>query len=132
VSLFGKNADRIRKNTLYRVCIDFPLRVFYNLVKLSLRAPKAGLGVFLGLGALSLFALGVGLFFFKPLISTSSGFSMPTAAVLLIAPAAILALQGLFVLWGGRLLVTRAGIWGFLAMVLSMVVILWVLWPFRP
>jgi hypothetical protein len=35
----------------------------YSLIQLSLRAPKAGLGVFLGLGALSLFALSVGLFF---------------------------------------------------------------------
>ncbi|MBW8877481.1 MAG: patatin-like protein [Acidobacteria bacterium] len=132
VGLFGDNAGRIRGNALYRVCIDLPLRAFYSLVKLSLRAPRAGLGVFLGTGALSLFALAVGLFFLKPLIWThATGLSGVALGVFIIAPVVILLLQMIFLVWGGRWLISKAGVWIFMALLVTTALILGLLWPYR-
>ncbi len=119
VGLFGDSAGRIRSNVLYRFCIDLPLRSFYSLVQLSRRAPRVGLGVFLGLGVLSLFALITGVFFFKALIWNPAArhFSGTALGIFIVAPVLILLLQGTFLAWGGRWLLPRWGLWFFLAIV---------------
>jgi hypothetical protein len=62
LALFRDSATRIKWNPFYLVFVAIPLRIFHALVVLMRRAPGWGLGVMLGLAALCLFALGVGLF----------------------------------------------------------------------
>ena len=62
LALFRESAPRIKWNPLYLVFVAAPLRIFHGLVVLMRRAPGWGIGVMLGLAALSFFALGVGMF----------------------------------------------------------------------
>lgn len=114
LGLFGNEAPRIRRSFLFRLCIDWPLRAFYALVGVSRRSPGLGLGLFLGLGAVSLLAMLVGFFWWDTLIlPAGKGFNLRNAAIFLGVPGAILLLQVTFLLSGGRRVWRRGGLWSF-------------------
>jgi patatin-related protein len=88
LALFCDSATRIKRHPLYIAFVAAPLRVFHALVVLMQRAPGWGLGVMLGLAALCLFALGVGIF---ARIERTTG----TLWVFIIGPVLILSLEGI-------------------------------------
>jgi hypothetical protein len=131
LGLFGTEAPRIRRSPLFMFCIDWPLRVFYALVGLSRRSPGLGLGLFLGLGAVSLLAILVGFFWWEFLIRTQGegqGSNVEwhgrNVATFLVAPAIILLLQVVFLLRGGRWVWRRRGMLGFFAGLASAVALI--------
>lgn len=115
LGLFGSEAPRIRRSPLFRICIDWPLRAFYTLIGVSRRSPGLGLGLFLGLGAVSILAILVGVFWWEFLMRTDEEWHGRNIATFLVAPVIILCLQGAFLLWGGRWSWRRRGLWGFFA-----------------
>jgi hypothetical protein len=90
LALFRDSATRIKRHPLYIVFVAAPLRVFHALVVLMQRAPGWALGVMLGLAALCLFALGVGIF---ARIERTTG----TLWVFFVGPVLILSIEG--VIW---------------------------------
>jgi hypothetical protein len=96
LGLFGKEQKRIRQNMTFRLFIDWPLRAFYGLVRLSRRSPGLGLGVLLGLAVLSLFALSVGVLWWPTLVRPGHEWSRSGAAVFILAPTLILLLEMAF------------------------------------
>lgn len=90
LGLFGEEQQRIRRSPAYRFLIDWPLRAFYGLVRLSRRSPGAGLGVLLGLGALSIFTLIIGVVWRGALVVPKEGLSWPGLGIFILAPLFIL------------------------------------------
>jgi patatin-related protein len=99
LGLFGDEQQRIRRSPAYRFFIDWPLRAFYGLVRLSRRSPGAGLGVLLGLGALSIFALVVGVVWHDELLFADQELSVPGLGLFILAPALILLLVMAIFVW---------------------------------
>jgi len=119
LGLFGSEAPRLRRNLLYRLCLDWPLRVFHALVGLARRSPGWGFGIFLGLGAVSVLALLVGVVWWPELMQPL-GENRAELITFIGAPVAVLLLQGAFLLWGTRLL-SRWGLVAFFVTLISAV-----------
>jgi hypothetical protein len=88
LALFRDSATRIKRHPLYVAFVAAPLRVFHALVVLMQRAPGWGLGVMLGLAALCLFALGVGIF-------SRTDLTMGTLWAFFIGPVVVLIIEGI-------------------------------------
>ncbi len=114
LGLFGSEAPRLRSNPLYRFGLDWPLRALHALISLARRKPGWGLGVFIGLGAVSVLALATGIVWWR-----SFWHSLPGVITFVVAPLVILGLQAIFLLWGAPWLLRRWGIGIFFVTLIS-------------
>ena len=80
-------AGKVRASTLYRWGVDLPLRAFYGLVVFLKTVPGFQAAIFLGLSALSLLALFVGLNWKAAIIQPRGEFSVTWFAVFILVPA---------------------------------------------
>jgi len=96
LSLFGTEQARIRRSPAFRFFVDWPLRAFYGLVRLSRRSPGWGLGVLLGLAALSIFAMAVGIIWWPELVRPDDKWSWRGVGFFFVAPAVTLFLETTF------------------------------------
>ncbi len=106
LSVFGPNAPKIKKNTLYFLGIDLPLRTFYGAVLLLRRAPQSWVALQIGLFVLALLALLVGINWRNEILYTPTTFGpqlqLKWFVVFIALPLMVLAGQGVFI-WRGRI-----------------------------
>lgn len=93
LGMLGQSAARIQRHPLYVFGFNLPLLASHALIRLLRRTPGWGLGIFLGISALSLLLLAVGFGWWNQLISTSDGLAMGSLLVFIVAPLFVLFLQ---------------------------------------
>src|SRR5262245_8462567 len=97
LGVFGERARQISRHPLYVVFVAAPLRVFYSSVVLAREAPGWGLGVSLGLAVLCVFALLIGIIWWRALVASS----MISFLVFIVAPILVLIVEAtIFIIVG--------------------------------
>ena len=106
LTVFGPNARKVKKNMLFFLGVDLPLRTFYGTVLFLRRAPQAWVALQIGLSVLALLTLLVGVTWRNEILfsPTSQGpqLQLKWFAVFIAVPLVVLVSQGVF-LWRGRI-----------------------------
>jgi patatin-related protein len=98
LNLFGPLAPAVRRNLLYKLGVDYPLRAFYATVLIARRDPGWLLVLFFGTGLLSVFALLVAVGWRDEIIFTPTGLQLRWLTAFVIVPGGILLGELLFLL----------------------------------
>jgi multidrug transporter EmrE-like cation transporter len=99
LQVFGPQADRIRRNPIYRVCVSFPLRSFYWLAVVIRRSPASTGTALLTVLVACLLALATAIVFRDSLIHSDGKWHLGALICFVIAPIVILVVEAGVVKW---------------------------------